>query len=129
MMAARTFADSVGSKFASCSIESAGPAAVGMSQGRDTSGAAAVCSGMLAAAAMRGSPRRPFDRGADRGSIGTVSGADPARLAGPGWEVGVYMISPPCAVAEGRGEPLMRSGADGGTPADASVRPCMRVYR
>ena len=117
-MDAITFADSVGSIFASRSMESVGLAA-GMSLGRDTAGAGAAC-----AAATRGSPLR-LDRDAARGSMGTVSGGTlPADRAGPGWDVGVYMISELCADAVGRGEPLMRSGAVAGTPADASVRPC-----
>lgn len=117
-MDASTFADSVGSIFASCSIESVGLEAggpAGMSLGRDPAGGATAC------AASRGSPLR-LGRGAIRGSMAMGSGGPLPERAG--CDEGVYMSSELGGVAEGRGEPLMRSGAVAGTPADASVRPC-----
>lgn len=106
-------------------MESAGCEEISL--GKVDVGAAGGCGGMLGAAAVRGSPRRLLGRGADRGSMGIVSAAPPLRLAGPGWEEGVYMISElGAADTAGRGEPLMRSGAVAGTPADANVLPCNR---
>lgn len=111
--------DSFGSMLASSSIESAWLASTGASTVRG----GVFCTGALAAEARRGSPLR------GGGGAGSASSASTGASF---WEsfifarsaVGVYLISENGADTAGLGEPLMRSGAVGGTPAEANVRPC-----